>query len=124
MNSKKLMHFQKMLLDEKKALIDDLIESNESVNDLLEDENHNVNDFVDQASFKVTHDLLEEMSKNNQVKIISIEAALRRISEKTYGICSVCGMNIEEERLEAIPWTSLCIKCKKSDEKKLIKNYL
>jgi RNA polymerase-binding protein DksA len=38
-----------------------------------------------------------------------IDAALKRIDAGTYGICRVCGREIGEERLEAVPWTDLCI---------------
>ena len=38
-----------------------------------------------------------------------IDAALKRIDDGTYGICRVCGREIGEERLEAVPWTDLCI---------------
>ncbi|NPA38765.1 MAG: TraR/DksA family transcriptional regulator, partial [Candidatus Nanohaloarchaeota archaeon] len=37
-----------------------------------------------------------------------IDKALERIEEGTYGYCEVCGKPIEEKRLEAIPWTTLC----------------
>ncbi|MDQ0633746.1 DnaK suppressor protein [Arthrobacter pascens] len=41
--------------------------------------------------------------------LAEVEAALARIADGTYGICSVCGEPISEGRLEARPWTSFCI---------------
>lgn len=38
-----------------------------------------------------------------------IDEQLGRIDAGTYGICRVCGREIGEERLEARPWTDLCI---------------
>jgi RNA polymerase-binding transcription factor len=38
-----------------------------------------------------------------------IDEQLERIEAGTYGICRVCGRDIGEERLEARPWTDLCI---------------
>jgi len=38
-----------------------------------------------------------------------IDAALERIEAGTYGTCRICGKPIGEERLEARPWTDLCI---------------
>jgi RNA polymerase-binding protein DksA len=38
-----------------------------------------------------------------------IEAALGRLDAGTYGMCEVCGQPIAEERLEAVPYTTLCI---------------
>ena len=37
------------------------------------------------------------------------EAALGRIDDGTYGKCAVCGRQIPDERLEAVPWATLCI---------------
>ena len=39
------------------------------------------------------------------------ERALAKLDDGTYGICDRCGALIPEERLEARPWTSLCIAC-------------
>jgi RNA polymerase-binding protein DksA len=39
----------------------------------------------------------------------SIDRALARIDEGTYGTCARCGKPIPEERLEARPWAELCI---------------
>ena len=40
-----------------------------------------------------------------------IQSALKRFSEGRYGICESCGQPIEEERLDALPFISLCIVC-------------
>ena len=37
------------------------------------------------------------------------ERALRKLDDGTYGTCERCGNPIGEDRLEAIPWTRLCI---------------
>ena len=53
------------------------------------------------------------LTENEEDLLKSIDAALRRIEEGTYGICTNCGKPIGEERLEALPWTDLCIDCAK-----------
>ena len=69
-------------------------------------------------------DLADQASGNNEVhiqlklkqtdaKILqAIEEALVRIEKGTYGICRDCGEPIAEPRLQAIPWTRVCITCK------------
>lgn len=37
--------------------------------------------------------------------------ALEKIEDGTYGICDRCGKLIPEERLEARPWSVLCVDC-------------
>jgi len=46
-----------------------------------------------------------------------IEEALGKIEDGTYGKCQVCGGQIGEKRLEAVPYARLCINCKSEQEK-------
>jgi DnaK suppressor protein len=48
---------------------------------------------------------------NRQDVLERIEAALRRVEDGTYGRCEDCGKVVAEARLEAIPFTALCVKC-------------
>jgi DnaK suppressor protein len=44
-------------------------------------------------------------------KIASLEEAVARFEEGTYGICERCGKEISAQRLEALPQARLCIEC-------------
>ena len=44
-------------------------------------------------------------------KVKSMQEALRRFEEGTYGICERCGSEISAQRLEALPQARLCIQC-------------
>src|SRR5438552_18237038 len=69
-------------------------------------------------------DLADQASGNNEVHIAlklkqtdakilqAIEEALYRMERGVYGICRDCGEPIAPARLEAIPWTRVCISCK------------
>lgn len=46
--------------------------------------------------------------------LADVERALAKLAEGTYGICDKCGAVIPAERLEAIPWTALCVDCSRS----------
>ena len=51
--------------------------------------------------------------KQTDAKILqAIEEALWRMEQGTYGICRDCGEPIAAARLQAIPWTRVCISCK------------
>ncbi len=51
--------------------------------------------------------------KQTDAKILNaIEEALWRMDEGSYGICRDCGEPIAPARLNAIPWTRVCITCK------------
>ena len=49
--------------------------------------------------------------------IAAIDAALARIDDGTFGNCLGCGRQIAAERLEAVPWTTQCIDCKRKEER-------
>lgn len=59
----------------------------------------------------VTHDreVGYTLEENEEHLLGEIDAALKRIDDGTYGTCRICGRPIGEERLEAVPWTTLCI---------------
>ncbi len=49
--------------------------------------------------------------------LAAIDAALQRIDDGTYGVCSRCGAGIGAERLRAMPYATLCIDCKRREER-------
>jgi DnaK suppressor protein len=51
------------------------------------------------------------LRRRTRRKINSLEEALRRFEEGTYGICERCGKEISAQRLEALPHARLCIEC-------------
>lgn len=66
---------------------------------------------ADAATETYDRELGDSLEENSEQVLGEIDAALRRIDEGTYGICTNCGKPIPEERLEALPWASLCIDC-------------
>jgi RNA polymerase-binding protein DksA len=70
----------------------------------------NADDHIaDTASETYDRELDEGLEEDAQQQLYEVEAALKRLDEGTYGVCSVCGKEIPVERLEAVPWTTLCI---------------
>ena len=55
-------------------------------------------------------DVLAILDEQEQKEIQAINRALARMELGKYGTCEVCGKGIEVERLETIPWTSVCSK--------------
>lgn len=49
--------------------------------------------------------------ERNGSRLREVEAALRRVNTKAFGICENCEGNISPRRLAAVPWVSLCIRC-------------
>jgi RNA polymerase-binding transcription factor DksA len=61
-------------------------------------------------------ELDEGLEENADHILLEIEAALARIDDGTYGLCTRCGRPIDAERLEAVPYATLCIEDKRALE--------
>ena len=62
------------------------------------------------AQKEAIDDVLATLDEREQKEIQAMNRALARIELGEYGSCEVCGKGIEVERLESIPWTSVCSK--------------
>src|SRR3954453_7444726 len=76
------------------------------------DNNTRQGDMADQASGNNEVHIQLKLKQTDAKILQAIEEALVRIDKGTYGICRDCGEPIAPARLNAIPWTRVCIKCK------------
>ncbi len=74
-------------------------------------------DTYDLASEERDREINFILSDRGRAKIKSIEDALSRLHDGSYGICDSCGIEIAEERLEALPFTRLCRDCQQDQER-------
>ncbi len=68
-------------------------------------------DSKEQAGQLENKDVLDALANEANEEIAEINAALRRLDEGNYGICSGCGDGIDKRRLAALPYATECIKC-------------
>lgn len=68
-------------------------------------------DSKEQAGQLENKDVLDALANEANEEIAEINAALRRLDEGNYGICSGCGDGIDQRRLAALPYATECIKC-------------
>ena len=74
-------------------------------------------DTYDLASEERDREINFILSDRERVKIKQIDDALGRLEEGSYGVCESCGLEIAEERLEAMPFTRLCRDCQQDQER-------
>lgn len=68
-------------------------------------------DWEENAVESENDEVLEGLGNAGAAEITAIRSALARIKNGTYGVCTICGEDISEERLDAIPYTSVCRDC-------------
>ena len=112
--------FRKRLLDDRaraQGALDYLHEDNPGS---MEDETQEIpsdNHPGDVATITLDREIEYTLEENEERLIAEIDAALQRIEEGTFGLCATCGNPIGEERLEAVPYTTQCIECKRKEER-------
>ena len=68
-------------------------------------------DSKEQAMQLENHEVLDALANEATDELAKINAALQRIENNTYGMCTGCGAEIDSRRLEARPYSSKCIVC-------------
>ena len=68
-------------------------------------------DFAEQVTQRENESVLEALDGDARELVGLINAALTRIEDGSYGLCKKCGEAIPENRLQAVPYTSLCVSC-------------
>jgi len=101
------------VLEARQHLIDD---TSRSMEDAV-DEDGNDSHMADSASETLDREIELSLEDNADHLIAAIDAALGRIEAGTYGQCERCAQPIAEERLEALPWATKCIECKRLEER-------
>ena len=113
---------RKRLMEQREELQNQLAAIEESATGLSQSEMSGEvsydEDFADAGSF--TFEREKEFSIANNVTDLrtKTDRALHRIEEGSYGTCESCGQPIEPARLKALPHVTLCLKCKKAEERR------
>jgi DnaK suppressor protein len=114
MNERQIEYFRRKLLNWK----DDIIKESKETISHLQEENHILPDVADRASSE-TDRSLELRTRDRQRKLISkIDAALKRIDDRSYGYCEDTGEPIGLKRLDARPIATLSIEAQERHEKR------
>ncbi len=90
------------------ALINDLAAEIRSAHS---DANGGSMDSADLASKELEQTMTVKLSARERGRIIEIDYALGRMEDGTYGVCEACGFEINDQRLEAMPFTRHCRDC-------------
>ena len=122
MNVQELKQFESILMDLRSRLTDGLdsikgetlkVSNRDASGDLSGYSLH----MADQASDNYDREFLINLASNEQEVLYKIDEALKRIEDKSFGICQVCSKHIPKARLKAVPFAQHCVPCQETHEK-------
>jgi RNA polymerase-binding protein DksA len=113
--------FRERLLEERRRVVDAIdnihTENPGSLGDETDEPTFQDNHLGDIATATFDREMASSLEENSTHVLAEIDAALARIDDGMYGICQRCGKPIGRERLEALPWATLCIDDKRKQER-------
>ncbi len=117
MDRKKLEYYRKKLLKKREEL-SQVVHRTENYGRSAE--SGDTQDIADMASSSYTKEFFFSKSNNDRFILQLIDEAIKRIEEDSYGSCVNCGKDVQQKRLEAVPWARHCIECQELQEKGLL----
>ena len=114
MNKKKLNQFRSQLKSIRSELLGDVEKSNHHVK---ENQNGQITDISDHAAHTYNQQLEGALGEQEWQKLKQVDAAIEKIVEGEYGVCTKCEASIPEARLEVVPYTEFCTQCLSEIEK-------
>lgn len=117
LSARELNHFKKLILEQKREILENARRLREALVDESTGEYVGENATFDmhmaeQGTDEIEREKAYMFIQRDEKHLFYLENALERIEKKTYGLCITCGKPIEKRRLEAVPITQHCIKCK------------
>ena len=98
-------------------LRDDYTQRHTALNkDLHHEESPVEKDFAEQATQMENEQVLHALDDEAKILLNHINLALKRIQDGEYGICTDCGEQIANDRLNALPYTPTCVSCASKKE--------
>jgi DnaK suppressor protein len=115
--------FRSLLLEKRRSVVDAIEYLHKESPGSLENDTGELNSgsadqhMADTATETVDREIDYTLEEHDERLLKAIDQALARIDAGTYGVCVNCGAQIAPERLEAMPWATLCIDCKRKEER-------
>jgi RNA polymerase-binding transcription factor len=113
MDAKKLKDTRRRLSSEYENLIKSINRSRLAAKEIKLE---NTEDEGDLATISHERDILYNLHESDYARLRYIEDAMKAMDRGEFGECVRCGEDINEKRLEAVPWATTCIRCQEETE--------
>ena len=116
MEKKRLEYYKKKLQVRREELTKTIARTQEEGRTADDDQTV---DLADKAANSYTKEFLFGITNGDRKILAMIDAALKRIASDEYGVCANCQEELQQKRLEAVPWAKNCISCQEKVEQGL-----
>ncbi len=123
LHKKELLYYKGLILKRKDEIIEDINHiSEDTLKKSQKDASGDISGYTyhmaDVATDSYDREFSLGLASNEREILYALDDALKRIQEEIFGVCEDCKGLIAKNRLKAIPYASLCIKCQQKKEKK------
>ncbi|MEJ2635124.1 MAG: TraR/DksA C4-type zinc finger protein [Calditrichia bacterium] len=121
MDAEKLEFFRKLLLEKRKEVHERIAHLREVALETPANTGNNSGysfHMADQGTDAMEREKAFLFLSREEKYLQQIERSLSAINLGEYGICRVCGRDIDEERLKAVPTTRICVPCKQTESRR------
>jgi DnaK suppressor protein len=122
MDKKRLDHLEQRLLEEREQVLKELGFFDENYHDTTRTASGDLSAYsfhmADQGTDAMEREKAFLFASQEGRQLYQIDEALRRLYREPngFGFCLQCSARIGRERLEALPYATLCIECKEREE--------
>ena len=111
---------KRRLLVERERLEREIAELDADLSESLEDSSEESpydQHMAETAAVTLDREIDLTLEENARAAISQIDRALAKLENGSYGCCDKCGKPISEDRLRVAPFATLCIDCKRLEER-------
>ncbi len=120
---KDLKDFKKIVLKKKEEILDEIKHiSEDTLKKSQKEASGDISGYAyhmaDVATDSYDREFSLVLASNEREMLYALDEALKKIEEGIFGICEDCKRIIAKNRLKALPYAPLCVKCQSKREKK------
>lgn len=111
---------RRQLLEERGRLEQEIADLDADLSESLEDSSEESpydQHMAETAGVTLDREIDLTLEENARASISQIDRALAKLENGSYGRCDKCGKPIGDERLGVAPFATLCIECKRLEER-------
>jgi len=117
MDKKRLEYYRKKLQIKREELLKNIARTEQEGREADEDPTV---DLADKAANSYTKEFLFGQTNHDRFILNLVEESLQRMKGGNYGLCVHCQQEVQQKRLEAVPWARHCITCQEKQEQGLL----